>query len=53
MTVLLCFYVNKYPEATNMHPASCLKGILLGSNFAIPPFLTQVEMDLKKTSFNK
>lgn len=48
MAVLLCFYVNKCPGATNMHPASCGKRLLVGSNVAIPPFLAQVEMDLKK-----
>lgn len=31
-----------------MHPASCVKCLLLGSNTAIPLFPTQVEMDLKE-----
>jgi len=48
MAVLLCFYVNKYPGATNVHPASCGKCVLLGSNSAVPPFLARVEMDVKK-----
>lgn len=48
MAILLCFYANRYPGATNTHPASCVKCILLGSNIAIPPFLTQVEMNLKE-----
>lgn len=52
MAVLLCLYLNKCPGATNMHPASCGKRLLVGSNVAIPPFLAQVEMDLKKTFFN-
>lgn len=48
MAVLLCFYVNKYPGATNTYAVSCGKCVLLGSNVPIPPFLAQVEMDLKK-----
>lgn len=48
MAILLCFYANRYPGATSMHPASCVKCVLLGSNIAIPPFLTQVEIDFKE-----
>lgn len=47
MAVLLCFYVNKYLEATNTHPTSCRKWVLFGVNTAIPPFLAQVGMDLQ------
>lgn len=47
MAVLLCFYANKYPGATNTYATSCRKQVLFGINTAIPPFLAQVGKNLQ------
>lgn len=47
MAVLLCFYLNKYPGATNTHSTSWGKCVLPGLNVALLPFLAQVGTDLQ------